>query len=86
VHRAIIGAVFDLIEERKRPEIKWWTLPTALCLIFLAGVELGILIERRRYTDPSDWVQVAFLLIVSFGTAIPVLRELRSGYVKPDRD
>ena len=67
--------MFDLIGERKRPAVKWWTIPAAVCIVFCCGVDTGILIDRRD-TDPSDWLKVAFLILISVGTLWPIGREL----------
>jgi hypothetical protein len=78
--------MFDLIEDRKRPEIKWWTVPGAAVILFGAGVDVGILIGRRD-ADPSDWVQVAFLVLMSVLILLPIVRELsdrHSHRTRPD--
>jgi hypothetical protein len=66
--------MFDLIEDRKRPEIKWWTVPAAVFLIFCTGVNAGILIGRRTI-DPVDWLQMAFLVVVIGRVLWPIGRE-----------
>lgn len=67
--------MFDLIDDRKRPEIKWWTLPAAVFIVFCAGVDAGILLGGRN-TDPSDWLQFAFLILISCLLLWPIGREL----------
>lgn len=69
--------MFDLIEDRKRVEIKWWTLPSAVILIFLMGVDVGILIGRRDH-HPFDWLQIAFLIVVLLWILLPIGREVAS--------
>jgi len=67
--------VFDLIEDRKRPEIKWWTIPGAVFIIFCTGMDTGILIGRRN-VDPFEWLQVVFLICISLGILWPIAREV----------
>lgn len=66
--------MFDLIDKKKH-EIKWWTVPSLALAMLLLGINLGILIGRRD-VNPSDWVQVAFLLFISLVITWPVAREL----------
>ena len=67
--------MFDLIEDRKRPQIKWWTMLGAALIIFCTGANAGILIGRRN-TDPFEWLQVVFLLLISLGVLWPIGREV----------
>lgn len=67
--------MFEFLDERKRPEIRWWTIPAAVLMIFLAGANAGILIGRR-VTDPFDWLLVASLLLTAVATLWPIGREL----------
>lgn len=68
--------MFDLIEDKTKPEIKWWTVPSAAFLILLVGVNFGILIGRRD-VDPYDWVQAIFLFFVALVILRVVARELK---------
>ena len=74
--------MFELIDERNRPEIKWWTLPGLLFLVFSMGVGVGVLIERRS-TDFLAWASIAFVSIVVWGL---YWRPLLSGRVSPKRN
>ena len=80
------AGMFELLEDRKRTEIRWWTIPGAAVILFGAGVAVGILIGRRD-ADPTDWAQVAFLVLVSVLALLPIGRELsdrHSHRTKPD--
>lgn len=73
--RTYNAGMFDLIEDRKKPEIKWWTIPATIFLIFCTGVDVGILIGRRS-VDRFDWLQAAGLVFVSLYILSPINREL----------
>ncbi len=67
--------MFELLEDRKRPEIKWWTIPGVFLIVFCSGIAAGILIGRRN-VDPFEWLQVAFLILIAFAILSPISREL----------
>lgn len=67
--------MFDLIDDRKRLEIKWWTVPAEAFILFATGVDVGILIGRRD-ADPFDWLQAVFLIFGSLAILLRVVREL----------
>jgi hypothetical protein len=67
--------MFDLLETRAKPEIKWWTLPAAIGIVFLAGVNAGILIGQR-VKDFDKWLEVIFQIVLVCVLLPPILREL----------
>lgn len=73
--------MFEIINDKRRYEIKWWMVPSAALMFLLLGINIGILIGRRD-ADPSDWLQVVFLLFVSLAIVWPVIRELMARQAK----
>jgi hypothetical protein len=41
--------MFELLEDQRKPEIKWWTIPSALFIILCLGINIGILVGRRSW-------------------------------------
>ena len=67
--------MFELIEDHDKPDIKRWTMPAAIIMVFLCGMEAGILIGRRKL-DFFDWAQLAFLLFLTWRFLSPLLQEI----------
>lgn len=67
--------MFDLIEDRKKLEIKWWTIPGAVFLIFYMRIDLGILIGRRSI-DPFDCMQFLLFFLIALAILWPIGAEL----------
>jgi hypothetical protein len=69
--------MFDLIEDRAKPELKWWTIPGLAFTVFCLGFWVGILIDRRN-SDPLEWAQLVFMIFVSWKVFSPLLWEIQS--------
>jgi len=68
--------VFELLNDR-RPEIKWWTLPSMLFIVLCLGVDIGIMIGRRSL-DILQWAQIAFIAFVAWWIVSPILKEIKT--------
>ena len=68
--------MFELIEDRNKPDIKWWTIPAFVFTIFFCGLGAGILIGKRS-ADFLEWAQLAFMLFLAWRVFSPLLREIR---------
>jgi hypothetical protein len=68
--------MFELLNDQRRPEIKWWTLPSVLFVVLCLGMDIGILVGRRE-GDISQWVQTAFMVFAAWWIVAPIFREFR---------
>jgi hypothetical protein len=68
--------MFQLIEDRNKAEINWWTVPAFIFTIFSCGMGAGILIGRRS-ADLLEWAQLALMLLLAWRVFSPLLREIR---------
>ena len=71
-----MGTMFELIGDRNKSAIKWWTMPAMAFVIFACGVDVGVLVGRRS-TDFPSWVELAFILLLAWRLTSPVFREVR---------
>ena len=67
--------MFELIEDRNKPQIKWSTVPAFVFTIFFCRLGAGILIGRRS-ADFLEWAQLAFMLFLAWRVFSPFLREI----------
>jgi len=69
--------MFELIEDHPKPEIYRWTLPCIVLIIFLVGVDAGLLIGKHS-ADLESWLTLAFLVFLAWRLSSPVFQEIKS--------
>jgi ABC-type polysaccharide/polyol phosphate export permease len=75
--------MFEMLDERRRPQIKWWTLPSVLVIVLCLGIDIGLLIGRRN-GEISQWIQIAFLAFMVWWLVSPVVREIKTHFPHTD--
>jgi len=69
--------MFELLNDRRRTAIKWWTLPSLFLITLSLGVNIGILIGRRDW-DFFQWAGVGLSAVIAWLIISPILREIKA--------